>query len=213
MPDSLIAGLTDWPFAPGEGPFHVKGGSYRGHRTFVDQHVPGGFEQMVAQLDPALQKFYAQPFLASGWYDLAPLVAMAPVCGAALGISADEYVRKRSRLQVDQDIRGVYGFLAKLVSARTIARRLPHLIGLYFDFTQTITRAIEDHRVVTEHHGLPGPLAPWLSAVATAYIGRVLELTKAGEHRVVAGEFRPEGEAHGVSLVGFELEVGLAGRG
>ena len=72
------------------------------------------------------------------------------------------YLRGRHEVQIEDSreeewpasthIGGVYGFLAKLISARTIARRLPHLIGLYFDFTQTITRAIEDHRVVTEHH-------------------------------------------------------------
>jgi hypothetical protein len=139
MPGSTIAGIPDWPFAPGEGPFHVKGGSYRGHRAFMDEHVPGGFAGIVEQLDPALQKFYAQPFLANGWYDLAPLVAMAPICGAALGISPDEYVRVRSK----------------------------------------------------------------------AYVERVLELTKAGKQRVRASEFRPEGEAHGVVLVGFDLEVQL----
>lgn len=207
-----MAGVPDWPFAPGESPFHVKGGSYRGHRAFVDEHVPGGFAAMLERLDPAAQKFYAQTFLASSWYDLAPLVAIAPVCGAALGISADEYVRKRAKLQVEQDIRGVYGFLIKLVSARTIATRLPRLISLYFDFTETVTRTVEDHRVVTEHHGLPGPLAPWLSAVATAYLERVLELTKAGDHQVKAGGLQQEGEAHGVPLVGFELEVSLASR-
>ena len=68
LPESLLAGLGR----------SADGGTQR-----------AGFERMVAQLDPALQKFYAQPFLASGWYDLAPLVAMAPVCGAALGISAE----------------------------------------------------------------------------------------------------------------------------
>jgi hypothetical protein len=202
-----MLGIPDWPFAPGEGPFHVKGGSYRGHQAFINEHVPGGFAGIVAQLDPSMQKFYDQPFLANGWYDLAPLVAMAPICGAALGISPDEYVRVRSQRQVDQDIRGVYGFLTKLVSARTLASRLPRLISLYFDFARTVARAVEDDRVVTEHHGLPRPLAPWLSAVATAYVERVLELTKAGVHQVTTSDLSSEGKAHGIELVGFDLEV------
>jgi hypothetical protein len=211
MPGSSIAGISEWPFAPGESPFHVKGGSYRGHRAFVDERVPGGFASIVAQLDPGMQKFYSQPFLAHAWYDLAPLVAMAPVCGAALGMSPDEYVRVRSQAQVDQDIRGVYGFLTKLVSTRTIASRLPRLISLYFDFAKTVQRSVEDDRVVTEHHGLPRPLAPWLSAVATAYIGRVLDLTKAGVHHVTTSEWSVEGKSHGVELVGFDLEVRFDG--
>jgi hypothetical protein len=73
----------------------------------------------------------------------------------------------------------------------------------------TNTRSVDDDRVVTEHHGLPRSLAPWLQIVVTAYLSRVLELTKAGAHRVHAGELHDEGLAHGVAVVGFELEVRL----
>lgn len=202
-----MAIIPGWPFTPGEGPFRVKGGSYRGHQIFMDERVPGGFAGVVAGLDPELQEFYAQPFLASSWYDLAPLVAMAPVCGEALGITADEYVRMRSRAQVEQDIRGVYGFLVKLVSGRTIATRLPRFIAMYFDFIETTTRSVGDDHIVTEHHGLPRPLAPWLHTVAGAYIEQLLVLSKGGDPRVEVRALPEEGEAHGIPLVGFELDV------
>ncbi len=116
---SKIPGLIDWPFAVGEGPFHVKGVSYRGHQKFIDEHVPGAYAGILDQLDPTLQKFYAQPFLASCWYDLAPLVAVAPVCAAACGLSTEGYLHHRAQIQVDQDISGVYAYLIKLVAVAT----------------------------------------------------------------------------------------------
>ncbi len=63
---------------------------------------------------------------------------------------------------------------------------------------------------MTELHGLPGPLTPWLLTVAQIYVRRVLELAKTGEHRVRASQPHVEGEALGVPLLGFELEVALA---
>ncbi len=206
---SRIPGLIDWPFAAGEGPFHVKGLSYRGHQKFIDDHVPGRYAGIVTQLDPGLQKFYAQPFLASCWYDLAPLVAVAPVCAAACGLSTEAYLHRRAQIQVDQDVSGVYAYLIKLASARMIATRLPRLITQYFDFSTVVSRTVEDDRVITCHGGLPRAFAPWLAAVALAYLERVLEIAGAKDFTISAGPQIVDGTAHGVETVGFELEVTL----
>jgi hypothetical protein len=204
---SRIPGLPDWPFVPGEGPFHVKGISYRGHQKFIDDHVPGGYAGIVEQLDPRMRKFYGQPFLASCWYDLAPLVAVAPICAAACGMTTNDYVYRRAQVQVDQDVSGVYAYLIKLVSARMIATRLPRLITQYFDFSTIDTRTLDDHRVVTRHGGLPRAFAPWLVTVATAYLDRVLDIAGARDFTIVAGPLLGEGQAHGLETVQFELEV------
>lgn len=204
---SVIARASDWPFAVGEGPFHVKGVSYRGHQKFIDDHVPGRYAGIVEQLEPNLRKFYGQPFLASCWYDLAPLVVVAPVCAAACGLSTEDYLHRRAQIQVDQDVTGVYAYLIKLVSAKMIATRLPRLITQYFDFSTVDTRTLDDHHVVTRHGGLPRTFGPWLVAVSTAYLERVLQIAGAREFVITNGPLVPDGEAHGIETVGFEIEI------
>jgi hypothetical protein len=204
---SKIPGLIDWPFTAGQGPFHVKGISYRGHQKFIDDHVPGGYAGILDQLDVDLRQFYSQPFLASCWYDLAPLIAVAPICASACGLSTPDYLHRRGRIQVDQDVSGVYAYLIKLVSARMIATRLPRLITQYFDFSTIDTRTLDEHRVVTRHGGLPRAFAPWLVAVCRAYLERVLEIAGAPPFTITAGPLIREGESHGLEMVQFELEV------
>lgn len=205
--DALRFGSSEWPFEPGEGPFHVKGVSYRGHQKFIDDHVPGGYAGIVEQLEPELRKFYAQPFLASCWYDLAPLVAVAPYCAAACGLDPASYVYRRAQIQVDQDVSGVYAYLIKLASARMLATRLPRLITQYFDFSTVETRDVSDTRVVTHHGGLPRALAPWLLHVASGYLERVLQVAGANTLEISTSPILHEGESHGIETVGFDLEV------
>jgi hypothetical protein len=202
IPDSI-----DWPFAAGEGPFHVKGVTYRGHQKYVEEHVPGGEAGILEQLDPALREFWAQPFLASCWYDLAPLVVVAPVCAAACGLSTDDFVHRRARSQVDHDASGVYAYVIKLVSARMIATRLPRLISQYFDFITIETRTVDDERVITHHGGVPRVFAPWLIAVSTGYLERVLEIAGAPEFTISTGPQVSQGEVHGIETVELDLEV------
>jgi hypothetical protein len=205
--DALRFGSSEWPFAPGEGPFHVKGVSYRGHQKFIDEHIPGGYAGIVEQLEPPLRKFYGQPFLASCWYDLAPLVAVAPYCAAACGLGIEQYVFRRAQLQVDQDVSGVYAYLIKLASARMLATRLPRLITQYFDFTSVDTREVSDTRVLTRHSGLPRPFAPWLVTVATGYLERVLQVAGASTLTISAGALLHEGHSHGIETVSVDVEV------
>jgi hypothetical protein len=209
---SRIPGLIDWPFAAGEGPFHVKGESYRGHQKYIDEHVPGGYAGIIEQLDPELGQFYTQTFLASCWYDLAPLVAVAPVCAAACGLTTDDYVRRRGQVQVDHDASGVYAYMIKLVSPRMLATRLPRLISAYFDFSTTDTRTLDDKRVITRHGGLPRPFAPWLVTVSMSYLQRVLEIAGARDFTISPGPLVSEGEAFGIETVAFELEVAFRQR-
>jgi hypothetical protein len=62
---------TESPFGPGESPFRTKGNVYRALLESADARVPGGREAVLARIDdPALAKFFAQPFLAASAYDI-----------------------------------------------------------------------------------------------------------------------------------------------
>ena len=168
------AELAQLPFAPGEGPFRVKGVAYRGHMDYVRDHLPGGLSAMLAALpDPAVRAFFDQPFLASVRYDVRPLALAGVACGKLTGAGYLPFVALRTRLQADDDIRGVYKFLLKFVSADVIAARGPKVMTQYFDFGAATSRVAPDGTTVGTLSGLPRPLAPWFITCVQAYVDQV----------------------------------------
>ena len=104
------------PCRPGESPFKIKGGAYRGHLDYVAEQVPGGVEEMLRGFrDPALAEFFQQKFLASTFYDILPLVVAGYVCARQARKSFSEFVRVRSRYPAERDVSGIYRMLIKLI--------------------------------------------------------------------------------------------------
>lgn len=198
---------SSWPFAPGQGPFRIKGTAYRGHLEYVAEHVPGGVEAMRAQLTPDLSRFFEQPFLAASLYDVHPLVVAAAPCAQALGISDEAFVAQRSRHQAPKDLTGVYRFLLAMVPTRTVAKRMPQLFTQILDFgLPTVTRdeaGIVDARI----DGMPVAIAPWFGAVIAAY-GEAALTTSGAERAVVRTSIgAPTGVEHGVAVASIDISV------
>src|SRR5579883_3482712 len=117
------------PFAPGDGPFRIKGAIYRGHLDYVADHVPGGIEAMLGGFkDPRLATFFHQQFLAGSFYDIVPLVVAGYVCARQSRKSFSEFIRTRSRHQAERDINGLYRVLLKLTTPSAVLGRLPRLM-------------------------------------------------------------------------------------
>lgn len=200
--------LFELPFGPGKSPFKVKGIAYKGHLDYTERYVPGGVRGMIAELDsPALERFFGQPFLAASTYDVFPLAQAGVACSNLTRLSFAQFIRIRSRVQAEQDIKGVYKFLMNLVSAEAIAQRIPKIMGQYFDFLETEITDVEKHRVVSIQHGVPKPLVGWLSLVCTSYLDTVLKLAGATAPRTSAELFGEEGRAHGVPVSAIEFTV------
>src|SRR5690349_4733816 len=73
------------PFAPGESPFRGKGVTYRNFVDYVEEHLPGGRERLLAAIaDPALRAFAAQRFLAGTFYDQMPMIPIFETTAALL---------------------------------------------------------------------------------------------------------------------------------
>lgn len=171
MPEvDVDAQLGAWPYAPGQGPFRARGRVLIGHQDFIRDAVPGGLEAVRAQLRPATRGFYDSEFIATGWYDVAPLIESGLVCARLTGRSFDEYVRYRSGLQVAADMKGFYGFLAKLVTPAGAAVRMAKAIAMFLDFIDVRVRARSARRLEMEIDGVPELLVlPWLRSVLTGY--------------------------------------------
>lgn len=200
--------LSAWPFAPGEGPFRIKGTAYRGHLEYVAADVPGGVPRMLESFDdPRLADFFRQQFLAASFYDILPLVLAAQPCAQAVGCTAEQFVDRRSRVQAPKDMAGVYRFLLAMVPTRSVARRIPQLVSQLLDFGRAEVLRESAGEADACLHGVPVPIAPWFGTVTAAYGEAALRTSGAKRASVVMRPGLPEGSRHAVPVVRAVIEA------
>ena len=169
-----------FPKLPGQNPFRIKGTAYRGHMSYVEEHLPGGAAAMCEAFgDPLLGDFFRQTFLAASFYDLYPLVAAGHVCAKLLHTGFEEFIRLRTRAQAERDVNGVYKMLLKLTSPEGLALRLPRLVGQYLDFGTAEAHRVAPGHVVGVQSGTPRELARWFQLVHEQYVLTVLPMAGA----------------------------------
>lgn len=214
--DGGAAALLDPAFTPGTSEFRVKGNAYRGHQDFVDNHLPGGASSQraaLSDLSPALgpvwSDYLEQRFLASRWYDTYPLAVAGIACAKITGEPFLEFVHRRTCIQARNDIGTMHRLLLRLVSTRTIAKRVPLVASQYFDFVTATTHEYNEARVSGELAGVPLDLAPWWAAIANAYVGTAIELARGEPGKIETTSFEPTGEAHGVPICTVHTSVTL----
>jgi hypothetical protein len=196
------------PFAPGASPFRLKGTGYRGHMQYAEANVPGGVSAMIAGLrDPRLRAFFEQPFLASSWYDILPLLPAGRVCAKLLGTSYDEYLRTRTRYQARTDLSGIYSVLLKVFSTESVALRLPRIMSQYFDFARVETAVEGRDHVACSTYGLPRILYPWYLPVVTIYVATALEIAGTPGVSVTSAPTEPDGAIAGAATVRFRWSI------
>src|SRR5262249_31806815 len=122
--------------APLRSEFRAKGVMYRGVVAYLDAHVPGGVAAAVASMHDDHQAFFGQTFLASSWYDIAPLVPFVDAASRAVGTGFLDLMRAVSVAQAERDMGGIYRVLLALASPDMVVERLPRTAGQYFDFVK-----------------------------------------------------------------------------
>ncbi|HMA91431.1 MAG TPA: hypothetical protein VKP30_02050 [Polyangiaceae bacterium] len=195
------------PFAVGQSPFKIKGNAYRGQIEYTNANVKGGMRAALDSLnDSAQREFFAQPFMASSFYDVYPLVVMAHVSARLNGVTFAELVRLRTVKQAEKDLTGVYHMLLRLVSPEIVATRLPQLTAQYFNFGTGKIAKREPGWVEAVRFGVPRGLVDWYGVVGQCYVTRALELNGARNPRALLSPPRKEGKAHGMDLFTMSFE-------
>lgn len=196
------------PFAPGLSPFRLKGTGYRGHMQYAEAKVPGGVKAMIAGLhDPRLKEFFQQPFLASSWYDILPLLPAGRVCAALMRKPYEIYLRDRTRTQAQADLNGIYSMLLKIISTESVALRLPRIMSQYFDFGKIHTQPEATGIVSCKSSAIPRILYPWYQPVLTEYVDAALQIAGTGRVLVTSEPPENDGVVSGTPTIRFKWTI------
>jgi serine/threonine protein kinase len=181
------------PVPPGQSPFQLKGNTYRGlvHRA---QSLPRGLDSLCAAItDPAVRYFLRQPFLASGVYDLLPIVPICFAFAELLSIPLDELVRSGTTAQASYDARTIFRTVIEVRPIDEIPERLARLGARFYDagtyskenraLPLTGSRTAKNE-VTLLHAGMPSYVLPWYEPMIAAYATALAELVSG---RVVEG--------------------------
>ena len=184
----------------GEAPYRVKGSAYLLHLKYVDELLPGGRAAMLGAIaNPALRAFFEQAFFVSHMVDVFPLVAVGYTCARLQGTSFEKFIRLRARHQAEGDLKLFRKLILKLASAEALASRIPAITASYFDFAtaEVITKSSES--VTAIMHGIPRPIAPWMTYVVEDTVRFMLEYNGTEDLRIRSTTER-EGQHDGLEL-------------
>ncbi len=191
----------DLPFPAGTSPFRIKGTAYIGHLDYAETQIPGGQAAIVAELrDPKLRDFFRQQFLASSWYDILPMLPLGAATARLVGMPLDDFLRYRTRLQAERDVRGVYKMLLQFVSVEALALRIPRIASTYYDFGTADSSVVAPGHVESRRTGVPEFILPWHNPVTETFMERVISLGGGKSPSVKVTGVERDGTAHGVRL-------------
>jgi hypothetical protein len=199
-------------FAPGESPFRVRGNTYMFHQDYVKEHLPGGLEAQREALG-AIGKhdFFDTLFLANGWYDVFPLVALGYACAEVAGTSFDEFVSQRAEDQVVKDLKFFRRMLVKLASPVAVASRLPGIAASYFEFATMSEPVIDGALARSAMSGVPDLIAHWMQLTTCRFISHVMTVNGAREVAVdTSATPEPAGDA-ALPTVTINFAIGWRG--
>lgn len=187
------------PFPAGESPFCVKGIFHRGNLEYIQRVVPGGVPTVLAAIrDPKLRAFMEQPFVASSWYDIFPLIAVSYPCAELCRKSLEDYLALRAQYQAQQQGTSVYRSLLALTSPAAVALKLPLLAGQLYNFGTTEAREMGPNKVEVIRGEMPAQLLPWYVPGTESYVTTALRLHGAKNPDAQTSAFRYQGKQHGL---------------
>jgi hypothetical protein len=122
-------------------------------------------------------------------------------------VPLDTFLRIRARHQMELDLRGVYGFLARFATRGLIARGVADAVTRYFEFLRVESHKTLPDRVETLVSGAPEPILDWLGVLMVAYAEAVFEHVGMSGHSARYRKVATRGQHAGVPLCDFTVEI------
>jgi hypothetical protein len=174
---SAVRPLTRLPCAPGTSPFHIKGIAYRGVMRLVELRVPGGLEALGRELDDErIVLFLRQPFLASTWCDLLPMLPINVALARLLEKPVEVLGREQGAEQARYDVEQVYRRLFDAMTFDNVGVILARFERQYYDFGDGIGELVAPGHVLMRRLGVPEFVLPWFAPMHAAYAEQILRM-------------------------------------
>jgi hypothetical protein len=195
-------GIPALPVPPGTSGFHVKGTVYTGVLDRLAREPPEAVARIRGELaDPALLAFYDQLFLASGWYDVFPVIPLLSAVAREKSVSLDQIASEGARERVTEDIRTIYRSVFRGASPDQVASRLVRGLARYLDFGRAEGESAGTGATEIVTHGMPAFLVPWYVPASGTFIRVALESAGAREVRIAWRNPEPSGRRDEIALV------------
>jgi len=159
---------------PGSSPFRTRGLVYLGAREYFTRRLQGNRTAIDLALNEPMRAFWSQIFVASGMYDVLPIVDLSAAVARLADVGHRELVIDTASWLASQHLNGVYRLLLKLSSARQVAARLPQLSMRYFDFGGSVVEELGASSMRAAQTGVPAPLVSWMTWVVEGFAKVVL---------------------------------------
>jgi serine/threonine protein kinase len=174
---SAVRPLTRLPCAPGTSPFHIKGIAYRGVIRLVERRVPGGLGALARELeDERIVPFLRQPFLASSWCDLLPMLPINVALARLLDKPVEVLGREQGAEQARYDVEQVYRRLFDAMTFENVGVILARFERQYYDFGDGIGEMIAPGHVLMRRTGVPEFILSWFAPMHAAYAEQILRM-------------------------------------
>lgn len=197
------------PFAPGSGPFRVRGTVYSGALELVTKRVPGGLPAVCGAIAlPEVTSILQDGlFLASALYDIVPLLHLVRAVSRLGGTPVERLVRSGARNAAERDVQSLYRAQMKSASAEEMASRLPRIFNRYFEPSRAEGAAVAPGTMDTRFEQLPAPYVGYFVWSNEGFIQGALGAIGAKDVRCAFTGPTAAGELSGIPLVRVDCRV------
>ncbi len=193
-------------FAPGAGPFRVRGHAFRTALDYIDQRLAGGRAAFLRALGrPDVAPYYDQIFVAAGDYDVAPLVLLYCTAARLKGVSTGRFIEARSRWSASSVVQGLWKPVLKTRSPEAMAERVHYAFNRFFEPSRARSLHVSTGLLEVELSIIPSHMNGIYTSSTVGFVEAALELAGARDARLEFASPEQGGALEGVPLDRFRF--------
>ena len=200
-------------FPVGDGPFRARGLAYLATLEYVDKRLSGGRSALVDALGPGdpWASYLDQICVATGEYDVSPLLRVYLVGARQRGVSAAAFIERRAAGSGAEVPQHLWKALLGRPSTEAMAERMHVAFNRYFPPCEAHPIAVKPGRFEGELSRLPAPMCGLYTAATSGFWLGALPLAGGSDIRATFEAPVTDGELRGVPLVKVRFAVTWSG--